>query len=169
MTACSTKCIHWRQNVPSGRVDQHDRRRGGLAGVEQRQDLEGLVHRAEAAGEDGERVRGSRHGDLAREEVLHRHEHRLGVDVGVGELLEGQFDVDAERVLAAGALGRGLHDPGSGAGDDHPAALGHRRAEFARHLVERRWRLSVRAEPKIASLGTSRHWARTASTPRSAR
>jgi hypothetical protein len=57
-----------------GGVEQHDRGRVGLTGVEQGQDLEELVHRAETTGQDDEGDRRSRQGDLAGEEVLHRHE-----------------------------------------------------------------------------------------------
>jgi len=105
--------------------------------MEQGQNFKGLVHSAETAGKYCERVRRSRHGDLSSEEILHRHEHGFGVDVGVGELLERQFDVHAERVLSPGTFRRGFHDPGSGARNDHPTAFGHRGPERTRHLVER--------------------------------
>ena len=44
--------------------------------------------------------------------------------IGVGLLLEGQQDVDADAVFAAGADVAGLHDAAGGAGDDHEAGLG---------------------------------------------
>src|SRR5581483_7958496 len=52
--------------------------------------------------------------------------HQLGVvaDERVGVLHRRQADVDAEAALPAGALVAGLHDPRSGAGDDHKTRLG---------------------------------------------
>ena len=55
----------------------------------------------------------------------------------VGAGLERQPDADADRLVAAGALHAGLHDPGPGAGDDHPALVGHGGGEVAGLLVER--------------------------------
>ena len=49
----------------------------------------------------------------------------------VGALLERQADVDAERVLAAGAFEARGHDPGAGARDDHPALRRHVLGEVA--------------------------------------
>ena len=52
--------------------------------------------------------------------------------IGVGLLLEGQQDVDADAVFAAGADVAGLHDAAGGAGDDHEAGLGDAAAELDR-------------------------------------
>ena len=52
-------------------------------------------------------------------------------------LLEGQQDVDADAVLAAGADVAGLHDAAGRPGDDHEAGLGDAPAELDGLLVGR--------------------------------
>ena len=52
-------------------------------------------------------------------------------------------DSNGSRMLTPNALSgarafdAGLHDPGAGAGDDHPVPVGHRRGEAAGLVVER--------------------------------
>ena len=86
---------------------------------------------------------------LAGEEVLHADVLGVAGDDEVGALLERQPDRHADRALPPGALHAGLHDPGPGAGDDHPAALGQRRGDVAGLLVERVVRVGAgRAEDR---------------------
>ena len=87
-----------------------------LLGLHQRQDLEHLVERAEAARKDHERLGEIRKPELAHEEVVELEVQSLG-DVAIRALLERKPDVQADR-LAAGigsaAIGR-FHDPGTAA------------------------------------------------------
>src|SRR4051794_37620567 len=140
------------QPVPVGRVDQADRELVDLAGLDQRQRLEELVERAEAAGQDDERVRVADEHDLAREEVVELE--RVG-DVAVGVLLEGQLDVQADRAragLARAAVG-GLHGAGPAPGDDGEAGLAEPPADPAGELVlPRARRRARRAEDRDAAM-----------------
>src|SRR3954451_23749465 len=140
------------QPVPVGRVDQADRELVDLAGLDQRQRLEELVERAEAAGQDDERVRVADEHDLAREVVVELA--RVG-DVAGGVLLEGQLDVQADRAragLARAAVG-GLHRAGPAAGDDGEARRAEPAADLAGHLVlARAGRRARRAEDRDAAL-----------------
>ena len=76
--------------------------------------------------------------DLAGEEVPEVDELRV-----VGEELASSPPRTAAgcsrrtRSSAPGALDAGFHDPGTGAGDDHPVALGQSRREPAGLVVER--------------------------------
>src|SRR5262249_23281458 len=110
-----------------------------------REDLEELVERAEAAGEDHQRLRQVGEPELAHEEVVELEMQALG-DIRVGALLERQPDVQADRLPAAfaGAAVGGLHDPGAAARRDDETVilrlqrLGPRREqprELARLLV----------------------------------
>ena len=114
------------QRIEAGPVvpaEEDDRELIDLAGLDERQRLERFVERAEAAGEDDERVRVLDEHRLPDEEVAEVHQR---IDVRVGALLEGQLDVAADRAAAAelGALVRRLHDARAGAGDDREARLG---------------------------------------------
>ena len=123
---------------PAGHVEEHDRRRLRLAGLHQRQQLERLVERAEAAGQQHEAVRLLDELELAGEEVAEVDELRVALGEELGRRrLERQPDAHAERVVGAGALEPGLHDPGAGAGDDHPVVGGHRGREPPGLVVER--------------------------------
>src|SRR6185503_5547394 len=97
-----------------------------LVGLYERQHLEQLVERAEAAGKNHQRLRQVGEPELAHEEVVELEVQPLG-DVGVGALLERQPDVEADRLaarLAGAAVGR-LHDARAAAGgDDEPMVLG---------------------------------------------
>ena len=93
-----------------------------LARLDQRQRLEQLVERPEAARQDHERVGVLHEHDLAGEEVA---ELDAEVDVRVEALLLRQLDVAADRqaaALLAAAVG-GFHDPRAAAGDDRVAGL----------------------------------------------
>ena len=80
------------------RPDQHDREVADLAGLDEREGLEQLVHRPEAAGQDDEPVGVLHEHDLAGEEVA---ELDAEVDVRVERLLVWQLDVAADRQAAA--------------------------------------------------------------------
>ena len=89
-------------------------------GLDQREDLEQFVHRAEAARENHQRLRQVREPELAHEEVVELEAEFAG-DVRIGKLLERQTDVQPDG-LAAGvrraAVGR-FHDARPAAGADH--------------------------------------------------
>ena len=107
-----------------------------LAGLDERQRLEQLVHRPVATGEDHEPVGVLHEHRLAREEVP---ELDPEIDVRVDRLLVGQLDVAADREAAAllAAAIRGLHDARPAAGDDRVALLREESADLARHRVRR--------------------------------
>src|SRR5687767_5980691 len=113
-----------------------------LPGLNQREGLEQLIQGTEAAGEDDERHRVLDEHRLPHEEVAEVDE---AVDVGVGTLLEGKLDIAADGLALslAGALVRGLHDAGAGAGDDREARLGKELRRFLRGTVLRIIRTSA--------------------------
>ena len=135
----------------AGRVDEDDRHDGALAGLDQRQRLEALVVRAEAAGKQRDRVRLLHEDHLAREEIPEVDQLVIAGDHLVRRLLERQPDVDAEGGLAAGAALRRGHDAAARARDHHPAlardALGEGEGLLPGGRVRR-----VRALPKTATL-----------------
>jgi hypothetical protein len=112
-------------------LEEHDGPRQGLPGLDQGEDLEGLVVGAEAAGEQADRVALLHEDELAREEVLEADLLRVAVEDGAGHLLERQADQRPEGRLAARALDAGAHHARGAAGDRHPAALRHRCGEVA--------------------------------------
>src|SRR5205807_109307 len=111
---------------------------GQLVGLHQRQNLEQLVARPEAAGKDHERLGEVREPELAHEEIMELEVQTLG-DVRVGPLLEGQTDVEADRLAARLARAPGARGcrcapsrrtrpcPGSSAAGIGEAARGIRR------------------------------------------
>ena len=114
--------------------DQDHREVAHLAGLDEGQCLEQLVHRAEAAGQDHERIGVLDEHHLAREEVA---EIDAQVHVRVLPLLVGQLDVAADRqptALATAPVG-GLHDARPAAGDDRVARLGQPAPDGPRQLV----------------------------------
>ena len=105
-----------------------------LAGLDQRQRLEQLVERPEAARQDHERVRVLHEHRLPGEEVVELDRH---VDVGVEVLLHRQLDVAADRHpagLVGPSVGR-LHDPRAAAGDHREARARERAADGPRQDV----------------------------------
>ena len=124
--------------IAAGAVDEDDGHGDALAGLHEREDFEAFVHRAEAAGEERDRVAGADEHQLAGEEVFEVDQLGIVGDERVGGLLEGQADRQAEgRIGARAAVPRG-HDPAAGAGDDHPPRGGHRLAERAAACCSRR-------------------------------
>ncbi len=79
--------------LPAGLVEKNDGNHVALAGLQQGEHFEPFVERAEAAGEEDDRIALFDEHQLAREEVLHVHELRIAGDDGVGRLLEGEHDV----------------------------------------------------------------------------
>jgi len=122
--------------APVAGSHEHDRELDDLPGLNQRERLPELVHRAEAAGEDDEPAGVANEHDLAGEEVV---ELERDVAVGVAALLEGQLDVEADgqRAGVLGAVVGRLHQAGTAAGDDRHAALADDAGGRARELVVR--------------------------------
>ena len=112
-------------------VEQHDRGRLCLARLQQGEQLERLVERAEATREQDERVRLLHELELAGEEVAEVHELRVAVEELRRRPLERQLDAHAEGLFGTGALDARFHDPGAGAGHDHPVACGDRGGELS--------------------------------------
>ena len=92
-SASASKLITLFQN---SHAEQQQRDALHAAGLDQRQRLEELVERAEAAGEDRDGAGAQQEVDLARREIV-EVEAELGRDVGVGRLLVRQDDVEADR------------------------------------------------------------------------
>ena len=135
--ASSSSRIQSRSAGPVARVEEHDREVLDLPGLDQRQRLEELVERPEAAGEDHEALRpASRSRPCAR-----RSGRRCSAmsRYGFECLLVRELDVEADREPAALARAavRALHHARAAAGDDRPAALGEAAADGARRLVRR--------------------------------
>ncbi len=86
---------------------------------------------------------------LAQEEEVKRQQMLAALHGGVGVLLERQGDVEAQAVLASGALVGGSHDAAAGAGDDHQVVARQGRAQLAGQGVNRvlHWR-ARRAEDR---------------------
>src|SRR4051794_16033113 len=100
-----------------------------LAGLREREQLERLVERPEAAWEDDEGLRVAHEHELAREEVVERDAE---VDVRVHALLERQQDVEPDRKhpgVARASVG-GLHDPRAAAGDHGEPGLTERAGDL---------------------------------------
>ena len=124
------------QAVPLAVAQQHDREVADRAGLDQRERLEELVERAEAAGSDHEGARVAHEHDFAGEEVP---EAQADVDVGVEVLLAGQLDVapDRQRPGVAGSEVRRLHQPRPAAGDDRVAGASQAARDRAHEGVVR--------------------------------
>ena len=116
------------------RAEQHHRELRDLAGLDQRHCLEQLVKRAEAAGEDNVPDAVLDEHRLANEEITEVDQR---VDVGIGPLLEREFDVAPDRMPAPllRALVGGLHDARSRPGHDRKSILGQELRRFRRRRV----------------------------------
>src|SRR5439155_11273668 len=92
-------------------VEEHGNRAVELVSLRQRQDLEQLVERAEAARERDQGARQVREPQLAHEEVVEL-QAQLRRDIGIGALLLRQADVETDAAAAGercSPIG-GLHD-----------------------------------------------------------
>jgi hypothetical protein len=124
-------------------ADEHDRNGLDLAGLHQGQGLEQLVEGAEAARKDDQRPGPQQEVQLAQGEVVEA-EAEVRRDVGIGILLVGQVDVEADGLgshVVRSAVG-GLHDPRPAAGRDDDAGIlrarsgaAHQPTELASHVV----------------------------------
>ncbi len=114
----------------AGALDHEDGDEGGLAGLDEGEGFEVFVLGAESTGEEGDGGGLFHEHDFAGEEVAEVDEFGVVGDDGVGALLEGEADGDAEGGFAAGAAVAGFHDAVAGAGDDHPAGVAHAAGEF---------------------------------------
>ncbi len=96
---------------------------GELACLQQREHFPKLVHCAEAARKNDEGFGNLREPKFAHEEIM-KIEAELGTDVGVGELLVGQFDRKADGFAAGfdGAAIGGFHNARAAAGANDEAA-----------------------------------------------
>ena len=86
-----------------------------LAGLDQRERLERLVERAEAAGEEREPVGLLHERELAGEEVAEVHELRVAGEELLVVASNGSRMLTPNALLRPRALDAGLHDPGAGA------------------------------------------------------
>ena len=124
--------LHAQNRVPVfAAVEKNLNLLGELLGLHQRENLEHLVERSEAAGENHECLCQVRKPELAHEEIVKLEVQAVG-DVGIRPLLARKADVQPDRLSAAfgcPAIG-GLHDPRTAAGrHDEPVM---RRVEPAR-------------------------------------
>ena len=112
-------------------VEEHGNRAVELVSLRQRQDLEQLVERAEAARERDQGARQVREPQLAHEEVVEL-EAELRSDIRVGTLLLRQTDVEPHAAASGercSPIG-GLHDSRAPARADEQAFPGERAAPF---------------------------------------
>ena len=147
----ASKLITSRQYAEPYRSTGMDR--SSFLRLRERQDLEQLVERAEAARKSDQRVRQVREPQLAHEEVVEL-EAQLGRDIGVGTLLLRQADVEPDAAPAGergAAVGR-FHDAGTTArAHQQPPAeaaapLGHQPRQL-RGLIEIAPEVAAGAQP----------------------
>src|SRR5450755_3538437 len=107
------------QPGPELAAEQQDRPASGLAGLDQRERLEQLVERAEAAREAHQCDRAHQEVHLSQAEVVEL-EAQLGRDVRIRRLLVHQHDVQADAFApdVERAAISCLHDAGATTGDD---------------------------------------------------
>ncbi len=128
-----------------------------LAGLRQRQDLEQLVERAEAARKDHQRLGQVGEPELPHEEVVELEVQLVG-DVAVGALLERQPDVQPDRLaarLVRAAVGR-LHDARPAARGDHEAVV----LRLERHAPRRQLPAPARGRPRSSATTRPPCWLR---------
>jgi len=130
--------------IPELAAIQDDGNRRHAVHLPQGEDLEEFVEGTEAAGEDDEAFRTQEEVHFADGEVA-KLKAEVGRDEGVGQLLFGQGDVEADRFRTdvVGTAVGGFHDAGAAAGDDGEIALAvnlagtrHEVREFAGVVVE---------------------------------
>ncbi len=107
-------------------VDYYENFLGEFIGLSEGEDFEEFVDGAEATGENHQRFGEVGKPEFAHEEIVELEVERGG-DVGIGILLEGQVDVEADALASSfeSAEVGGFHDAGTTAGgDDEAAATG---------------------------------------------
>ena len=95
MTPSSTSASKFDHPLPELAPVEQDRDRPDLAGLDQGQQLERLVERAEAARKHRHGARAEQEVHLAQREIVELEAQRRG-DVGVGRLFVGQHDVEPD-------------------------------------------------------------------------
>ena len=110
--------------VPIIAAEQQDRQRPHLAGLDQGQQLEHFVERAEAAREDSDCARAQQEVHLAKREIVELEAQVRG-HIGVGHLLVRKHDIEPDRFGAdvGRAAVRRLHDRRAAARADDEMAL----------------------------------------------
>src|SRR5580704_15217312 len=107
-------------------VDDYENFLGEFVGLGEGKDFKEFVDGAEATRENHQRLGEIGEPEFTHEEIVELEVQR-GRDVGIGILLEGQTDVEAD-AFASGFVGAevgGFHDAGTSAGgDDEAAAAG---------------------------------------------
>ena len=124
MVPCSARKSRSIARSPELLAEQDDRHALHAAGLDQRQRLEELVQRAEAAGKHRDRLGAQEEVHLADGEIV-EVEAELRRHVGVRRLLVRQHDVEPDRGRAdiVRAAVAGLHDARPAAGDDDEFAV----------------------------------------------
>ena len=148
--------------VPIIAAEQQDRQRPHLAGLDQGQQLEHLVARAVAAGEHRHRPRPDQEVHLAQREIV-KLEAQLRRDIGVGQLLVRQHDVepDAGRTDIVGAAVGRFHEARPAARADHElllavlvaAAIARQPGQLPRHVVQPRLGLQPLGDRQLLVVG----------------
>ncbi len=116
-------------------IDEDDGHGDGFSGLDECEDFEEFIHRAESAWECGHGVAGSDEHQFAGEEVLEIDEFLVSFDVAIGGLFEWESDGKPEAGVASCASMCGGHDASASAGGDHPSVLSHATSEFDGGLV----------------------------------
>ena len=125
------------QARPVGSLHEHHRELGDLAGLDERERLEQLIQRAEAAGVHDERRRIAHEHQTSCEEVV---ELQGAVEVIVGDLLLRELDVEPDGGhpgVASAPVGC-FHDARAAAGDDRVPGLAQPPGGRPGELVGRR-------------------------------
>ena len=121
----------------AGLVEQDDGHQRALAGLDQGQHLQRFIQGAEAARAEHQGIGLLDEEQLAQEEEVEGQQVVAALDRGIGALLEGQGDVEAQAVVAPGALMGGGHDAAAGAGDHHQVVARQGGAQLQGHGVQR--------------------------------
>ena len=121
--------------VAARSVDQNERDDICFSRLHQSKGFEGFVHGAEAARKEGDGIGVFDEVELAGEEVFEGEKFTVPPNGFVGFLLKGEFDVEGEAMLAAGAGLRSAHDAFTPASDDHIASLLHEVAELVSGFI----------------------------------
>ena len=142
--------------IAAGGIEHHDRHHLALAGLQQRQHLEPSSSVPKPPGNRQTASHSLTNISLRVKKYFMCTSFGSPAMIALDCLLERQHDVEAHRVLAAGADVARLHDAAGGPGDDEPSRLGHRRGR-TRRLAGKPGRAGrVRAEPKTVTFRRER-------------
>src|SRR6266567_4704382 len=122
------------QPAPELRIIENDGEVAHFLRLDERQRFKQFIHRAEAAGEDHERLRVFNEHGLAHEKVA---EVERDIQVAIRSLLEGQLDVTANRdiVTLLRPLIASLHDARAAARDNAKARLRQQTSRLYRSCI----------------------------------